>query len=923
MKKFFCILIALLLALPLTGCGRDREPARVWQTRDTVEAYAVDGFKALGKASVPKVTTVGEGDYPYPSHEVSGARAAEVKAESQALYATLAEDIENGTVKKHAAADAQFSVSDYGERIIRKMTLAGEIKGAHPTGLYLPAGEIVTVSIPAAYIEKGFRICVNYGFPELTGNTLKRMPQLYYEWALDKTIVKIASPFGGLLDVLSPGGSAELEISGAMQAPFYRYGADAAPSTGVGFAQIWLGNLYITAPADALSDSIDEVCAYWRGVVERMGLTDLTDPLRIVFDDGNPDRAKQRFSLADADVFFNPARLYAGEGTAIFEGLANAAEFGFVGRAAAVKALTTIAAASMTEAGSRRSTGGGTVYDPYGILSEIKLSGESFTDLDAGTRAAFFTLLYFAYNADVPSLLKAGSADAAVKEAAAACGTNLEAYAELFKVSISEDTRAQMRAYKQSFYPIGNLFASGERGAPYIVAVGSTRLDFGAFTADPAGVFKLTKVKGEGLKKAADGVYDFIPAADCTTVTLTYKNTVTKAKTTVTGRIALAGKTQFVPDVPEISALGRLAPFEANGVTVNAPFITPVTHSTLEYSGDFEARTDGAYYAGTAAYGKSGAKVTYAFYGEAVAYFAYPAAGSAKVYLDGKEVAAADLHNISSPQAVYSATGLKGKHTLSVECASGEISVAYFAVAYDPNMPVPFPRGLRLTLLLGGILIGVAGIIVLLFLLVFPLINKYKGTDIPCRNFKSETQKKRDKAQKAKMKYDKLQAKTKTVDYDAYDDSWVPTVILPPVTKAADADCTPRFTEKSVRAALSETREQAAPPKKEKDSMRTVTIPLPSIDTSTETDAPKPSPKKQTTKPKASSGASAAPRTRTVKHTAATAVSVRARAAVKTTAPVKKTEAAGKRTESTAKTPSAKGDIKPKAAGAGKKEGRK
>ena len=59
---------------------------------------------------------------------------------------------------------------------------------------------------------------------------------------------------------------------------------------------------------------------------------------------------------------------------------------------------------------------------------------------------------------------------------------------------------------------------------------------------------------------------------------------------------------------------------------------------------------------------------------------------------------------------------------------------------------------------------AVAACLLLLFLLVFPLINKYRGTDFPCRDFRSTVEARRRK-------------KTKAADV-----SWVPTVPLPEMT---------------------------------------------------------------------------------------------------------------------------------------------
>lgn len=62
-------------------------------------------------------------------------------------------------------------------------------------------------------------------------------------------------------------------------------------------------------------------------------------------------------------------------------------------------------------------------------------------------------------------------------------------------------------------------------------------------------------------------------------------------------------------------------------------------------------------------------------------------------------------------------------------------------------------------------IVAVAVCLTVLFLLVFPLLNKYLGTDFPCRNFKSV----RERGRKHKGE-------------NGADVSWVPTVQLPEMT---------------------------------------------------------------------------------------------------------------------------------------------
>ena len=811
-KAIYIFIVLFALLLPL-GCGDGKQATRVWQTRDTVEAAAVDGFTVLGKATTPTVVEIGGGDYPYPGHPVSGARAAEVKRESAAMYATLAQDIAVGKVYKHVASDSQFGFTPGAARIIARIALSADLYGAHPTGLFLPAGELVTVTVPQSAVGAGLRIVVNYGYDDLTADTLTRMPRLQVEFALDAPTVKIAAPLAGTLDIVSDGVAADIELSGVVQAPYYRLGVDDGLSAGEGYAQLCLGNLNVVAPTDYIeSDTLQAVCYFWRSAVETMGLTHLRQPLRMVFDDGAADRSCLRLPLTDAELFFDYERLAAGEGRAIFAGLAAQGAFGYIGKAAGARALLYRGMSRMTAAAFSRSPEQNSPFDAYSVLTDAVESD----NVDA-KKAAFLIGLDALANVDMRQLVDAADADTLVTAAARLAGMNLETYADIFGLPVSDATRATLRGYPDSFYPIANLFVGA---TPYAAESGVT-LDFAAYTADPLGVYRLTKVKGSGLKKISTGVYAFTAKADEIPMTLTYKNTQTGESVTLEGVFARRSAFRFTPPVVAVDAIGKLPPVELDGVTVNAPYIVPVTHTGLSYVGDFAARTDGAYYGGRAAFGQVGAQVSYRFYGDTVAYYAYPAAGTAQITLDGKTVATADLTTADPAKPIYFAQGLKGKHTLALTCTAGEIDVAYFAVSYDPNLPPPFPRWLLLTLVFGGVTLGLVGILLLLFLLLFPLCNKYRGTDFPCRNFKPKT-----------VKTQTHQKHTQAPDggevYDAYDDSWVPTVVLPPVVKDAS------------KASVSPLRILEQPEVYEEEpELKTVAIPSNVKKMSTKTVAPK------------------------------------------------------------------------------------
>ena len=72
-----------------------------------------------------------------------------IKAENKELMDRVVEDIANGTLKKHIAADGQFygTVSDSALGVEKRIYINTNAKGAHSLASYVPAGEIATVTL--------------------------------------------------------------------------------------------------------------------------------------------------------------------------------------------------------------------------------------------------------------------------------------------------------------------------------------------------------------------------------------------------------------------------------------------------------------------------------------------------------------------------------------------------------------------------------------------------------------------------------------------------------------------------------------------------------------------------------------------------------------------------------------------------------
>ncbi len=97
------------------------------------------------------------------------------------------------------------------------------------TGLYVPPGELVTVTVPAAWIDSGLDLQIGAWTDTLWHlDSWSRHPEITRIYELDAEQVAIASAFGGPLYLRVPGGtelgSGELEAQGVLVMPRYVHG---------------------------------------------------------------------------------------------------------------------------------------------------------------------------------------------------------------------------------------------------------------------------------------------------------------------------------------------------------------------------------------------------------------------------------------------------------------------------------------------------------------------------------------------------------------------------------------------------------------------------------------------------------------------------------------------------------------------------
>lgn len=96
-----------------------------------------------------------------------------------------------------------------------------------PTGYYLAAGDIVTIEVPAAYINQGLSVVVGVHFRNMIPGKINRPRDISLEYPITSTTTKVANPYGGGIYIKVPDGSNHgwfnVTVSNAIKSPYFSW----------------------------------------------------------------------------------------------------------------------------------------------------------------------------------------------------------------------------------------------------------------------------------------------------------------------------------------------------------------------------------------------------------------------------------------------------------------------------------------------------------------------------------------------------------------------------------------------------------------------------------------------------------------------------------------------------------------------------
>lgn len=205
-----------------------------------------------------------------------------LRRQAQILEATPA-----SLVTAHPDAATLYGAIPAGTpRVTRTVSIDGSRGRWHPTGLYAAPGELVTVTVPADLVGKGYKIRVNAHTDDVSArSSWWRPPRVHRSFAIDATTVQVANAFGGSIFVdlgggaesASPGlGAVSMTLAGAIDQPWFELGRhtdaqwlDTLRSAPAPWAVLATPNVVLSIPSSYVRElaEADRLATWWNDVV--------------------------------------------------------------------------------------------------------------------------------------------------------------------------------------------------------------------------------------------------------------------------------------------------------------------------------------------------------------------------------------------------------------------------------------------------------------------------------------------------------------------------------------------------------------------------------------------------------------------------------------------------------------------------------
>ncbi len=191
-------------------------------------------------------------------------------------------DVGVNILASYEGRDSNYSYSNAGEPVWRG------------TGLYVPPGEIVHLTLPSAWVGQGITAQIGVHTDTLWHlDSWERHPQLTRSYALESTEVELASGFGGPLYIRIPAGLAlgegEVQVEGAVRMARYVHGESdpeawtaEVEASGAPMVELESDRFILTIPKAELAAGDPAVLMdFWNSVLDADATLAGIDPERV------------------------------------------------------------------------------------------------------------------------------------------------------------------------------------------------------------------------------------------------------------------------------------------------------------------------------------------------------------------------------------------------------------------------------------------------------------------------------------------------------------------------------------------------------------------------------------------------------------------------------------------------------------------
>ena len=167
-------------------------------------------------------------------------------------------------------------------RVTRRVSVNTGVPNWHSTGLYAAPGELITVVAPRDALGGNLKVRIGAHNDRLwSKQTWRRCPEICRQFSIDSARTTAANAFGGLIYIeVPPGakpGTIEVEIRGAVEAPYYQLGKtnarawrDTIRAREAPWAELATEKVILTLPSGVVRDLDDpeDLMKFWDRVLD-------------------------------------------------------------------------------------------------------------------------------------------------------------------------------------------------------------------------------------------------------------------------------------------------------------------------------------------------------------------------------------------------------------------------------------------------------------------------------------------------------------------------------------------------------------------------------------------------------------------------------------------------------------------------------